>query len=111
PYGILVRRDALARFGARPVIYGDEAEYKQLSDEDKPYFQPSGTKSIRQNQDWTSEREWRLFRDMSFAELPRESILVFVATKAEAQQVARRCHWPVIWKANELERPGSWKGQ
>jgi hypothetical protein len=98
PYGILVRLEALEQVGARPVFYGDEADYQQLDDVDKPYFQPRGTKSTRSNQDWTREREWRLIGDLNFAKLPRESIIVFVATKTEAQQVARRCQWPVLWK-------------
>jgi hypothetical protein len=98
PYGILVRREALERLGARQVIYGDEAEYKQLADQDKPYFQPRGMKNTRNNQDWSSEREWRLLGDLIFAELPSESILVFVGTRTEAQQIARRCQWPVVWK-------------
>lgn len=98
PYGFMFRRDVLERLGARPVIYGDEADYKELAEEDKPYFQPRGTKNARSHQDWTSEREWRFLGDLSFAELPRDSILVFVATKTEAQQVVRRCQWPVVWK-------------
>lgn len=98
PYGILVRRDVLERLGARPVVYGDEADYQQLADKDKPYFQPRGTKNARSHQDWTSEREWRFFGDLDFTELPRDSLLVFVATKTEAQPVARRCNWPVVWK-------------
>jgi hypothetical protein len=98
PYGILVRRDALERLGARVVVYGDEAEFKKLSDKDKPYFQPRGTKNSRSPQDWTSEREWRLLGDLKFAELPRNSVLIFVATNTEAQQVARHCHWPVVWR-------------
>ena len=98
PYGILVCRTALERLGARPVVYGDEAGYDQLADQDKPYFQPRGSKNARRNQDWSSEREWRLFGDFSFLELPQESIIVFVATSTEAQQVARHCQWPVLWK-------------
>jgi hypothetical protein len=94
----LVRRDALERLGARVVVYGDEAEFKKLSDKDKPYFQPRGTKNSRSPQDWTSEREWRLLGDLKFAELPRNSVLIFVATNTEAQQVARHCHWPVVWR-------------
>ena len=101
PYGILVRRDALKHLGAQAVVYGDEAAYTQLSDEDKPYFQPHGTKNSRSNQDWTSEREWRLLGDLNLADLPLDSILVFVATKTEAQQVARRCQWPVVWKQDQ----------
>ena len=98
PYGVLVRRAALERLGARSVIYGDEADYDQLADQDKPYFQPRGSKNARRNQDWSSEREWRLFGDLNFLELPQDSIIVFVATRTEAQQVARRCQWPVLWK-------------
>jgi hypothetical protein len=100
PYGILVRREALKRLGARPVIYGDEADYKQLADQDKPYFQPRGIKNTRNDQDWSSEREWRLLGDMDFLEIDQESIVVFVATQTEAQQVARRCQWTVLWKDN-----------
>lgn len=98
PYGIMIRREVLERLGARPVIYGEEADYKQLADHDKPYFQPRGKKSTRNNQDWTIEREWRVLGDLVFAELPRDSILVFVATRAEAQQFARRFPWAVVWK-------------
>lgn len=98
PYGILVRREALKRLGARSVVYGDEAEYKQLADHDKPYFQPRGTKSARNHQDWSSEREWRLLGDLNFSLIARESIIVFVATQTEAQQLARRFGLPVLWK-------------
>jgi hypothetical protein len=98
PYGILVRQEVLQGLGARPVVYGDEADFKLLADDDKPYFQPLGKKNTRHHQDWSIEREWRLFGDLNFADLPRESIIVFVATRAEAQQVARHCQWNVIWK-------------
>ncbi len=102
PYGVLVRRDVLQQFGARPVVYGDDAGYKLLAEDDKPYFQPLGKKNSRNqhgnNQDWSVEREWRLFGDLDLTELLCDSIVVFVATKKEAQQVARRCQWPVIWR-------------
>ncbi len=97
PYGVLVRRDALQSLGARPVIYGDEADFKSLDASDRDYFQPRGTKNARNPQDWSSECEWRLRGDLDFCDLPPDSILIFTHTQSQAQQIARRFPWPVLW--------------
>ena len=39
PYGICVERRWLERRGARPVIYGDDQLWQQLSTADQPFFQ------------------------------------------------------------------------
>jgi len=98
PYGILVRRDALQSLGARPVIYGDEADFKCLDENDRDYFQPRGTKTARKLQDWSSEKEWRLRGDFNFRDLPRNAILLFAATQSQAHQIARHSPWPVLWQ-------------
>ena len=97
PFGVLVRRDAMQSLGARPVIYGDEADFKSLDENDRDYFQPRGTKNARNPQDWSSEREWRLRGDLNFRDLPPDSILIFTHTQSQAQQIARRFPWPVLW--------------
>ncbi len=98
PYGILIRRDVLQSLGARPVIYGDEADFKSLNENDRDYFQPRGTKSARNQLDWTSEREWRLRGDCNFRDLPRQAIMLFAATQSQAERIARHFPWPVLWQ-------------
>jgi len=102
PFGILVRREALELLGARRVLYGNEADYKQLADSEKPYFQPRGMKQAHTNQDWSAEREWRWIGDLDLRDLPHDSVSIFVATRSQAHQVARRCRWPVWWLAESV---------
>ncbi|MGN6545820.1 MAG: hypothetical protein ACTHK7_12275, partial [Aureliella sp.] len=96
PFGLLIQRQALERFGARPVIYGDEATYRRLSPEDRPFFQPASRRS-RLRQDWTEECEWRVVGDVRLSDLPRSAVGIFVAYEHQAQALASHCPWPVIW--------------
>ena len=96
PYGVLVRRDALKSLGARPVIYGDEADFKQLNDDDRDFFQPRYTKTARHLEDWSIEQEWRLRGDLNLRDLPTESVLIFTASQSQAEQVARHVPWSVL---------------
>src|SRR5690606_1588616 len=43
PYGVCIDRQWLIHHGARPVIYGDEATWRQMADDDRPFFQHRGT--------------------------------------------------------------------
>ena len=96
PYGILVRRDALESHGARPVIYGDEADFKQLNEDDRDFFQPRFTKNARKVEDWSIEQEWRLRGDLKLRDIPADSVLIFTASQSQAEQVARHFPWPVL---------------
>jgi hypothetical protein len=97
PYGLLFRRHVLERLGARPVTYGEEHDYQQLPPHQKPYFQLRGKKDRRTQQDWSCECEWRLLGNLSLSDLPPPAMMLFVATQPQAQQLARRWSWPVIW--------------
>lgn len=97
PYGLLILRNELVARGARAVLYGDECEYGQLSIDDQPFFQPRGKLDRRSQQDWSSELEWRLLGNLSLSNVPLAAMMLFVATQAQAQQMARRWSWPVIW--------------
>ena len=106
PYGVMIRRDVLAQLGARPVIYGDDDLFEQLSADDRPYFQPAHRRSARMEQEhWQAEEEWRLLDDVRLAQLPADSVLLFVQFQTEAQSLATFCPWPVIWlQADQTQR-------
>jgi hypothetical protein len=97
PFGILIQRKALQEFGARPVIYGSDADFKKLSARDQPYFQSQGKVNKRSQQDWTAELEWRVLGDLPFHRLSSSSILLFVQTKSQAMHLSRCYPWPVLW--------------
>ncbi|MCR9291785.1 MAG: hypothetical protein NXI32_03640 [bacterium] len=92
PFGLLISRRALQALGAKPVIYGSEADFRQLSADQRPFYQPRGTK-----QDWTQELEWRVVGDVDLSALPRDSIRLFTETREQAQRLAERYAWPVFW--------------
>ncbi len=96
PYGLMIRRDALQAMGARDVIYGNESVYARLHSHQRPYFQPQLRKGEQQH-DWSEEREWRVLGDVDLSMLPLNSVIAFVRTLSEAQQLARYCYWPVLW--------------
>ena len=79
PYGLLLRREHLV--AVRPVIYGTEADYRQLAAADRDYFQPLGGKL-----DWSQEREWRHLGDLDLRRLPPAAVVAFVRSRGEAAQ-------------------------
>jgi len=100
PFGVCVDRDWLQSRGARPVIYGDEATWLQLSDADRPYFQlcPAQVESSGDpgpKTDWRIEREWRHVGDLDLQHLPRDKGLVFVPTFEVAMRLAGISPWPL----------------
>lgn len=97
PYGLLVRRDVLQRCGTRQVIYGDEADFEKLEESDQPFFQPLKRRTNKAKESWAEEREWRFAGDLYLHALPDNSIVLFVRTQIEAQQLARYAQWPVLW--------------
>jgi len=90
PYGLLFHQMYLHQ--ARQVIYGRHSEFRQLSEEDRVYFQPVDSKY-----DWSQEREWRVLGDLDLRSLPVEAVTVFVRSRLEAVQLARESRFPVVW--------------
>jgi hypothetical protein len=83
PYGIAVLKKPLLDLGAKPVIYGDEKMFEDLSDDRKHLFQIRK----RTGSDWSLEREWRLPGDFSLQRVPRDAITIIVASLTEAKVV------------------------
>ena len=106
PYGLMIRRDVLQSLGARPVIYGDEQTFEQLSEMDRNFFQPALRRSAHRPTDhWQAEEEWRLLDDVRLHELPSGSLILFVEQAAQAQALAAHSDWPVIWQqAHQTQR-------
>jgi hypothetical protein len=97
PYGVAIARQWLEQRGARPVIYGDEATWRDLSPALQPYFQLSHTRGRgRAAMDWTSEAEWRHIGDVDLSDLPTADGFVFVPDGEEAEQIATVSRWPVV---------------
>lgn len=97
PYGLLIRRDVLQQCGARQVIYGDEADFGKMTEADKPFFQPLMRRTSKPTESWAEEREWRVAGDVHLRELPAGSVVLFVRSQIEAEQLSRYAQWPVLW--------------
>ncbi|MCU0958755.1 MAG: hypothetical protein MUF48_01505 [Pirellulaceae bacterium] len=95
PYGISIAQSWLVAHGARPVVYGDESCWRQLPDEQRPFFQRrlSGQRS---EIDWSREREWRHPGDVDLAELGADDAFVFVPGREEARQLAAVSRWRIV---------------
>ena len=95
PYGIAFKRNFFLRqFGARPVIYGGEAEWQSLDDDQKPYFQMRKSKGDKI--DWQEEKEWRVIGDVDLNQVGSEDAVVFVGRASEVAAVADLSIWPVV---------------
>lgn len=92
PWGIAIRRDVLSQFGARPVLYGSDEFWKELSADDRPFFQKATSDGIT---DTIEEQEWRLFGDVDLGALPLQSLCVFVDSEADARLLNAVCGWPI----------------
>ena len=95
PFGIMIRRDILERLGARPVIYGTDAEFNDLDHRDRPFFQAAG-----KSDQWLSEKEWRLPSSLDLSSLPPDAVRIFVENPKSAHQFAKKFPWPVFWINN-----------
>lgn len=93
PYGVCVQKAALAELPVREVIYGDEATWSHLPQEDRPWFQPRFSRNGKL--DWQAEKEWRLVGDLRLRKLPWEAVFFFVPTLQEAKVLSRISSWPV----------------
>lgn len=98
PYGIAISRDRLVALGGRPVIYGTEPDWQALGPADRPFFQLSHGPT----QNWKEEQEWRVLGDLDLIQVLPEQAIVFVATEAEARQLAPTCPWPLLVLDDQL---------
>ena len=94
PYGIAFDRNFMKQLGAREVTYGNEARWKTLSKDEKPFFQRISEED--NSIDWSIEQEYRLPHDFELHEVPSDRAYVFVPTIEEARQVTRLSRWPVF---------------
>ena len=77
--------------GARPVRYGSEEQFMQLSETDRAYFQlvsPEG-------KDWRVEEEWRVMGDINLGMLDPKNAIVWVMREAEIGEIRGISRFPV----------------
>jgi hypothetical protein len=97
PYGVCIDKDWLVGQGARPVNYATDAEWDQLSADDRPFFQIEKSITRSGNEiDWTVEEEWRVTGDVDLAKVPQNQIVVFVFSEEEATRLRRMTQWSVV---------------
>ncbi|HMO15438.1 MAG TPA: hypothetical protein PKD64_13540 [Pirellulaceae bacterium] len=94
PYGIAVRKEALIRLQAQPVIYGDDETWSSLSDEQRPYFQKRNSRNRKI--DWAEEKEWRIQGPFDLRYIASDEAFLFVMTMEEAEILRPTSLWPVF---------------
>ena len=94
PFGIAIGREVLEKLHARPVLYGTEADWQQLPDDQKPFFQLKKSKS--EKIDWRLECEWRLIGDLGLDQIRHDQALVFVPSYEDAEVVSCLSNWPIV---------------
>ena len=83
PYGIAIDRICAESLGVRPVIYGTVAEFAELSESNKPYYQSVGEKGG----DWKPEHEWRFYGNLSLASIPSDRMKIIVRNESDISVV------------------------
>lgn len=95
PFGIAFSPAMLQdKFGASPVIYGDESKWNRLDDSARPYFQLQNSASGQI--DWRQEKEWRTLGDVDLNQIAADEAIVFVGREADADWVRQISVWPVV---------------
>lgn len=94
PYGFLLSRDRLEQIGARPVRYLKKSQAKETSVDDLAEVQ--WIDDMGCGQDWSEEREWRLFDDLRLSRCHASPGFVFVPTEHEAFLLQHASPWPVL---------------
>jgi len=92
PYGIALSKARLVESGARPVIYGEIADFERLPQEERPFFQlaKSGVG------DWTQEMEWRILGDLNLEAFETQELALLLPSQQEAISMSKTCPWRVI---------------
>lgn len=70
PFAVGIRKCRAKEYGFQPVIYGNDACFNALTEEDRWRFQAQGS---RQNQ-WQDECEWRHFGDVDLTGIDPEDL-------------------------------------
>jgi hypothetical protein len=83
PYGIAIRAELATQIGARLVRYVDEAEWKLLTDAEKPFAHRRG----RNADVWPAECEWRIAGDLNLAPIAPEQIRILVRRPSECSEL------------------------
>lgn len=73
PFGIAVRKSAMRKIGARPVIYGEKSVYDRLKASDQPFYQYQG-----KGGKWRREREWRITGHFHLRDMAPDDIRILV---------------------------------
>ena len=108
-FGLCIRQEWLMKRGARPVLYGDETAWQNLSESDRPFFQPahsghSSSEDADAGIDWTVEREWRHVGELDLSQLAHDDALVFVPNFAAARCLSAVSPWPItLWPDPTIE--------
>lgn len=99
PFGVAIRRSWLQKRGARPVIYGTEETWNDLSAADRPFFQRLDDQANQPGAiDWSAEQEWRFPGDVNLSELTADDAFVIVPTFEDAKALQPACPWPItLW--------------
>jgi len=84
PYGIALSKKRLMELGARPVIYGTPADFDNLEERDRPFFQMADSRSRY----WRDEREWRVVGDVALKVLGENEMALFVPRQTECRELA-----------------------
>lgn len=92
PYGIAIRKAKLMELGAKPVVYGEIADYERLSESDRSHFQLAHSGQ----QDWTREKEWRFKGDISLGQFESGDVVLFVHDIHKALLLPKTCPFQVI---------------
>lgn len=86
PWGLAFRKSALRKLGAAPVHYASETEWKNLADDQQPWYQ----KHIRTSSlDAVAEKEWRLCGDLSLCDFAARDLIIFTNLPGEAADLQR----------------------
>lgn len=93
PFGIAIRRTCLESIGVRPVIYGTDTDWNQLSNDERPFFQKATRDSSTSNLD---EQEWRVQGDIPLSHFGADDVVLFTDL-AEQQSMLQQCtKWRVL---------------
>jgi len=90
PYGISIRKSALRALAESTgdvhrlgeVTYGGEEDWRQLHDEERPFFQKSHSESKSGKSsnriDWSAEQEWRFLGNVDLTQIKPTDAFFFV---------------------------------
>lgn len=94
PWGIGIRRHVLEDCGARPVCYGDDADWQQLPEQLRPWYQKATAGDGPTNN--LQEREWRIVGDLSLKAISAADICLFADTQAAADILSQQTQSMVV---------------